>query len=50
MADNLNLRVTAEGVETDGQMDLLQKENCFDNIVRLNVAILKRYLKADNLL
>jgi diguanylate cyclase (GGDEF)-like protein len=28
MADNLNLRVTAEGVETVGQMNLLQKEHC----------------------
>ena len=28
MADNLNLRVTAEGVETVGQMNVLQEENC----------------------
>jgi EAL domain-containing protein (putative c-di-GMP-specific phosphodiesterase class I) len=28
MADNLNLRVTAEGVETVGQLNLLQQENC----------------------
>ena len=28
MADNMKLKVTAEGVETVGQMNLLQQENC----------------------
>ena len=28
MADNMKLRVTAEGVETVGQLDLLQQEKC----------------------